>query len=167
MINKKIYLLGLVLVAIVLVSGCAQQSKYTLTISSPTEGQEVAADVTIKLSTNLKVVAASNKSVEGEGHFHLYVDGGTYIPVTTDSYTIKGLKAGEHTVKVELHANDHSLLGVDKTVKFKVKATTVPLTTTAKNSGGFLENIAGEGNKPVPTNVATPPSLPTGKFVGK
>ncbi|GEM_PF-2343219 len=164
--NKKIYLLGLVLVAVVLVSGCTQQSKHTLTVSAPTEGQEVTGpDVTVKLSTNLKVVAPSDKNVEGQGHFHLYVDGGTYIPVAADSYTAKGLKTGDHTVKVELHANDHSLLGVEKTVKFKVKAASVPLTTAAK--GSLVESIAGEGTKTAPKNVATPPSLPTGKFIGK
>ncbi len=164
--KNKILLLGLLVVAVVLVSGCAQQSKHTLTVSAPTEGQEVTGpDVTIKLSTSLKVVAPSDKNVEGEGHYHLYVDGGTYIPVTADSYTAKGLKAGNHTVKVELHANDHSLLGVDKTVKFKVKAASVPLTSAAK--GSLVENIAGDGTKSAPKNVATPPSLPTGKFIGK
>ena len=81
--NKKVYLLGLVLVAVVLVSGCAQQGKHTLTVSAPTEGQEVTGpDVTVTLSTDLKIVAPSDKNVEGEGHFHLYVDGGAYIPVS-------------------------------------------------------------------------------------
>ncbi|MBI4164073.1 MAG: Ig-like domain-containing protein [Candidatus Aenigmarchaeota archaeon] len=163
--KNKIVLLGLLVIAIVLVSGCTQSN--SLTITSPTEGQEVAGpDVTIKLSTNLKVVAPSDKNVQGEGHFHLYVDGGTYIPVSTNSYTIKGLSAGEHTVKVELHANDHSLLGIEKTVKFKVKATAVPLSQAAKGTS-LLDTISGEGNKPVPTNVEAPPSLPTGKFIGK
>ena len=53
---NKIILFGLLVVAVVLVSGCAQQAA-TLTITSPTEGQEVVGpDVTIKFSTSLKVV---------------------------------------------------------------------------------------------------------------
>ncbi len=162
--KSKIILFGLLVIAVVLVSGCTQAA--TLTVTSPTEGQEVAGpDVTIKLSSSLKIVAPSDKNVEGEGHFHLYIDGGTYIPVAADSYTAKGLKAGDHTIKVELHKNDHSLLGVEKTVKFKVKAAAVPL---SESSGGtLLDTISGDGTKSAPKNVATPPSLPTGKFIGK
>ncbi|HLD57349.1 MAG TPA: hypothetical protein VJA47_03530 [archaeon] len=162
---NKIILFGLLVVAVVLVSGCAQQAA-TLTITSPTEGQEVVGpDVTIKFSTSLKVVAPSDKNVEGEGHYHMFVDGGTYIPVSAAEYTIKGLAAGNHTVKVELHKNDHTAVGVEKTVKFKVKAAAVPLTTGTK--GSLVEAISGEGTKTAPKTVEPPPSFPTGKFVGK
>lgn len=52
---------------------------------------------------------ASTEHVFGEGHAHIYVDGVKINRVYGEWYHLASLgNAGEHTIKVELSANDHS-----------------------------------------------------------
>ncbi len=89
---------------------------------SPTEGSMNGTSVTIKLSPiNFKVVAPG-AAKSGEGHFHYFLDGGTYVPLADTVLTLDKLSVGEHSLRVTLQNSDHSDLNVEKTLKFKVVA---------------------------------------------
>lgn len=55
---------------------------------------------------------ASTEAVPGEGHFHVYVDGEKTARFYNEAMHL-ALDEGEHTVMVELSANDHSPYAVD------------------------------------------------------
>ena len=110
---------------IVFIAGCVGQTgsitKANFSISSPKNWESFDKNVTLKLSVeNFKIVQPSDKNVVGEGHFHLFLDNGTYIVVAGDEYTFTNLTPGVHVVKAEMHNNDHSPLGPEKTVMFTV-----------------------------------------------
>jgi len=67
-------------------------------------------------TTNFTFVPAnaSTEHVAGEGHAHIYVDGVKINRVYGDWYHLGTLGApGEHEVRVELSANDHSTYAVN------------------------------------------------------
>jgi hypothetical protein len=83
-------------------------------ITSPLDG-EVVAPAGFNLmaevenhTLNESAVGAAN--VDGEGHYHIYVDGLYYNFDTDLSTTITGLDSGEHEVYLELVNNDHTAL---------------------------------------------------------
>ena len=55
----------------------------------------------------------SGPHVDGEGHMHLYIDGRKVSRVYGLWHHIGALEAGEHEIRVELSANDHSRLAVN------------------------------------------------------
>jgi hypothetical protein len=59
---------------------------------------------------------ASTEAVFGEGHMHLYVDGQKITRLYADWFHLGALDPGEHQVRVELSANDHSPYAVDGTL---------------------------------------------------
>lgn len=52
------------------------------------------------------------KSVYGEGHIHLFIDGKKVADITRGAYVYTGLPAGTYRVKVELAHHDHQPYGV-------------------------------------------------------
>lgn len=100
----------------------------TLKITSPTEGETVTgteAAVRVQISNfTLAPEAIGKANQPGQGHWHILLDGKLVKPVGTDSFTLTGLTAGPHAIKVELHNNDHSLLSlpVEATVNITVVA---------------------------------------------
>lgn len=54
--------------------------------------------------------SVSTENVEGEGHMHLYVDGVKITRMYDEWHHIDGLSEGRHEIRVELSANDHSVL---------------------------------------------------------
>lgn len=57
--------------------------------------------------------AASTEHVEGEGHFHLYVDGEKVLRFYNDWIHFAGVTEGDVDIAVELSANDHSAYAID------------------------------------------------------
>ena len=55
----------------------------------------------------------STDHVAGEGHMHLYIDGEKITRLYGEWFRIPALPAGEHEVRVELSANDHSTVVVE------------------------------------------------------
>ena len=55
----------------------------------------------------------STAHVDGEGHMHLYIDGEKVSRLYGEWHHIGALAPGEHEVRVELSANDHSAMAVD------------------------------------------------------
>lgn len=105
---------------------------------APEEGDTVSLPVTIRLrSRQVQVVAASGQRVEGEGHYHLFVDADLpaadspiaqapgYIHIGTGAaeWTLSDLPQGPHRVIVVLGYGDHvPMAGVaTDTVHFVVR----------------------------------------------
>ena len=67
------------------------------------------------LTTDFKIVPenVSTAPVDGEGHMHLYIDGEKVSRLYGEWHHIGPLAPGEHEVRVELSANDHSAMAVD------------------------------------------------------
>ncbi len=86
----------------------------------PTVAIDVTADaaggVNIHVtSTGIDIApeAASTEAVEGQGHYHLYVDGEKVLRFYNDWIHYSGVTEGEAEITVELSANDHSAYVVD------------------------------------------------------
>jgi plastocyanin len=134
-----IFLTLIILIALVLsacqkgsepaAGGEAQDDEITLEIkASPTEDGAVLTFET----ANIKIAKGhqhdGSKKAKKEGHLHIIIDDGAYIPITDSTYTATGLEPGKHTVKAVLHYGDHSSTGLEKTIEFEVKG---PNTGTA------------------------------------
>ena len=63
-------------------------------------------------TTDFEIVPenVSTSHVDGEGHMHLYIDGEKVSRLYGEWHHIGALAPGEHEVRVELSANDHSAL---------------------------------------------------------
>ena len=79
------------------------------------------------LTTAFEIVPenVSTAHVDGEGHMHLYIDGEKVSRLYGQWHHIGPLAPGEHEVRVELSANDHSAMAVDGDI---IDATTVIVT---------------------------------------
>lgn len=56
---------------------------------------------------------ASTEPVDGEGHLHLYVDGERVMRFYNTAVHLSGVEPGDHTVEIELSANNHSAYSID------------------------------------------------------
>ena len=76
------------------------------------------------LTTAFEIVPenVSTAHVDGEGHMHLYIDGEKVSRLYGQWHHIGPLAPGEHEIRVELSANDHSAMAVDGDI---IDATTV------------------------------------------
>ncbi len=94
-------------------------------IMSPKADETVArGNVVVKLQLkNFKIGQPETANKDREGHFHLYLDNGDYIPCASETCTVSSVGPGQHTVKVDMRNNDHSLYGdgSEKTVTFTVR----------------------------------------------
>ena len=102
----------------------------TLDVLTPSEGQTIYGDkVPILLDAqNFEIVDFANntKAVAGQGHVHLWLDDEQMTPQSAakaieDTFTFSDVPAGDHKLKVELVANDHSSLKppIAKEISFK------------------------------------------------
>ena len=84
-----------------------------ISITSPPEGESISSDATVTVSIEnftLDPDAVGTAPVDGEGHWHVFVDGDYQNYSTEDSISISGLSSGEHQIMVELYNNDHTEL---------------------------------------------------------
>ena len=67
------------------------------------------------VTTDFEIVPenVSTAPIDGEGHMHLYIDGEKVSRLYGHWHHIGPLAPGEHEVRVELSANDHSAMAVD------------------------------------------------------
>ena len=117
-----------------------------LTIVSPkanAQDSEFAMVVSV-INFDLKPVGTAPGKVAGQGHIHYLVDGknadGEYA-TPAKNFTFRNLTPGEHTLRAELHNNDHTPLSPPVFAEVKVKAVAPGTTPTA----------------PTATTPATPP----------
>lgn len=90
---------------------------------APTLAVELVADPkggwNLRLDTTNFTFAperVSTDHIDGEGHAHLYIDGERHGRIYSAWYQVPGLTEGEHTLRVELSANDHRAYAVDGTL---------------------------------------------------
>ncbi len=93
--------------------------KPTMDVKLDISGNQVTATVT----TNMKIAPEHYGMAREseEGHIHMYLDNGEKIGVKEEQFVIKDLAAGQHTLKVSLHNNDHTPYDVTETVEFEIK----------------------------------------------
>ena len=67
------------------------------------------------LTTDFRIVPenVSTAHIDGEGHMHIYIDGEKVSRLYGEWHHLGPLSPGEHEVRVELSANDHSAMAVD------------------------------------------------------
>jgi hypothetical protein len=111
----------------------------------PAGGINVTVD-----TTNFAVVpeAASTAHVEGEGHFHLYVDGTKVQRFYNEAIYFAGVTEGEVTVMVELSANDHRTYAVDGEPIVAMATVDVPPHDHGAHSHVDAGQVAWEGVAP-------------------
>ena len=92
-------------------------------------GQAIVAVEITGFDLDAASIGGANKA--GAGHWHLLLDGKLVAPQGKIYTTLTGLAQGQHTVKAELHNNDHSALSpaVEDTVTFTVVPAPTPTPT--------------------------------------
>jgi len=83
-----------------------------ITITSPTDGADMAPEftVTVEVQDFTLSDAVGAEPVEGQGHWHLNVDGAYLDLSTSNSLSVSGLSPGSHTLQAALVGNDHAAL---------------------------------------------------------
>lgn len=76
----------------------------------PKSGWNVRA---IPTNHEMNARAVSTDAVDGEGHMHLYVDDKRVTRMYGEWYHLADQTDGDHTIRVELSANDHLPLSID------------------------------------------------------
>ncbi|MBI2172610.1 MAG: cupredoxin domain-containing protein [Candidatus Aenigmarchaeota archaeon] len=123
---------ALLMVLPILIAGCTSQlPSYTLSIISPSDGQSIqGSTVNVELSTDMKLVPAGAEVKEGEGHFHVYIDGANEQRGAGTSFAFSNAAPGVHTIRAELHRSDHSSYeGMVKTVTVNVGGSPATIAT--------------------------------------
>ena len=92
--------------------------------------------------------AASTAHVEGEGHFHLDVDGTKVQRFYNEAIYFAGVTEGEVTVMVELSANDHRTYAVDGEPIVAMVTVDVPPHDHGAHSHGDAGQVAWAGEAP-------------------
>lgn len=93
----------------------------------PKNGTNIKGD---RLSLSLKLFNftignINDTNQDGYGYFKVYIDNATEpISIDTASYTISGLSAGNHTMRVEMVQNDGTPYYVNKIVAFQAQTVT-------------------------------------------
>lgn len=112
----------------------------SLSATSIEEGSSVVASWTVTGFT-LDAAAMGSAPVAGRGHVHLLVDGTLAGMTAGTSLPLEGVGTGSHTVRVELHNNDHTAVSpsVFDDASLDVTARQVgPATSSAGADATFL-----------------------------
>lgn len=91
--------------------------------------EDPAGGWNLRLDTTNFVFAperVSTEHVAGEGHAHLYVDGIKITRIYAQWHQLPTLQPGEHTIRVDLSANDHSPLSSGGTLISDTEILVVP-----------------------------------------
>lgn len=109
----------------------------TVTITSPKDGASVTEPFTLKF--NAPDIGPTDS---GKDHVHVFVDGkeSDYTVVTKNTFTIKGLPDGEHTINVTRQHADHSPTGAKDEIKVTITgggASSSEPSQSSSNGGGY------------------------------
>jgi Family of unknown function (DUF6130) len=126
-----------------LLAGCGDQSSAgsssgsdspSVSITSPSDGDTVGSDFMVIWNSNVSLGDPDT----GKHHIHIFVDGATsdYTVVGGDSFEVKGLSPGEHTVDVTLQNADHSPAGAEDQVDVTVSGSGTSSPSDDNSSGG-------------------------------
>ena len=92
--------------------------------------------------------AASTEHVDGQGHFHLFIDGQKMLRFYNRELYVSGVPEGEIEVSVELSANDHSTYSVEGRPIVATTVFTVPPHDHGGHDHGEPEPRAFAGDAP-------------------
>ncbi|MDH4168317.1 MAG: hypothetical protein OEW42_01890 [Acidimicrobiia bacterium] len=114
------------------VSGSAPAPSVEITVTDdPESGFNLRA---VPGNHTLTPENVNGKNIEGEGHMHIYVDGEKLTRLYGEWYHLPDtFGAGDHEVRVELSANDHSPLAIDGEI---IEATATFTSTTEMIADG-------------------------------
>ena len=96
---------------------------------------------------------ASTDPVDGEGHLHLYVDGERRMRFYNQALHLTGLDPGEHTIEVEVSANNHAAYTVDGV---PIRAATTVTVPEPDDDGDQAGTSHGHGDAPLFDSEAAP-----------
>jgi hypothetical protein len=117
----------------------------SLSIASPKDGAKVQEPFTLKVDASVPLGDPDT----GEHHVHLCFDGAScdseYTLVYGNTFQIKDLSPGMHTIEASLRNADHSDTGVSTTIQVDVTSagagtstgTTTTTSPSASSSGGY------------------------------
>src|SRR3989337_1962642 len=123
----------------------------TLNVLTPSDGQTIYGDkVPVLLDTqNFEIVDFANntKAVSGQGHVHLWLDDEqmtvqSAAKAIEDTFTFSDVPAGDHKLRVELVANDHSSLKPPIAKEISFKTAPVSSAVTPEAESGFDKKTA-------------------------
>lgn len=80
-------------------------------ISSPEDGDTVATTFDLEVDIDDFTLApdkVEGANAEGEGHYHVWVDGEYFVAGVAEVTSVTGLTVGEHELMVSLQNNDHT-----------------------------------------------------------
>lgn len=116
-------------------------ARASIAITSPAEGAVIYGNSTTigVLVTNFTMAPGKigQPPVNGEGHWHLLVDGVFSGAIATASAPVTGLAPGHHVLTVELHNNDHSALLVGVSASVSVHVAGIPAIRILTPVAGF------------------------------
>ncbi|TJY42197.1 hypothetical protein E5161_09310 [Cohnella pontilimi] len=96
-----------------------QSHKPSLDAKVEVNGHDVKVTVTTDMTISKNHYGQARQ--DGEGHIHMYLDGGEKMGVKAPEHVIPNVPTGHHSLKVSLHNNDHTPYDVTKTYEFEVK----------------------------------------------
>lgn len=103
----------------------------------PSQGGTVpSGSFNVQISaSNLQIMQPGGQNVQGQGHFHAYLDNGPAIICASTTCPVANVTPGAHTLRVEMQQNDHSVYP-------GVSPRTISITATGSaggNGNGSLE----------------------------
>ena len=152
--KKFVLILGtFLLLALTTISVASAQigSIPTLNVLTPSDGQTIYGDkVPVLLDAqNFEIVDFANntKTVSGQGHVHLWLDdeqmtAQSAAKAIEDTFTFSDVPAGDHKLRVELVANDHSSLKPSVAQEISFKTAPVSSAVPPEAESGFDKKTA-------------------------
>lgn len=139
------FAVGLVLTLALVATACGESSNTStggsggpsLQIASPSDGASVSEPFTLKVQSSEPLGDPST----GEDHVHLCFDGADcdkeYELVYGDSFEIKGLSSGQHTIEASLRNADHSAVGPTASITVTVTGGATSASPTPSSSDAY------------------------------
>jgi hypothetical protein len=137
------FAVGLVLTLALVATACGENTPTggsggpSLQITSPSDGASVSEPFTLEVQSS----AALGDPSTGEDHVHLCFDGADcdqeYELVYGNSFEIKGLSTGEHTIEASLRNADHSAAGPTASITVTVTGGATSSSPTPSSSDAY------------------------------
>ena len=172
--------------ALVFAASLQAQTTPTLTLVSPANGTAVDGPVTVRVEHSGIIFDGTKIGMApepGVGHWHINIDGkyaglavSNVVEIPNDAFPT--ISAGQHTIMVNLHENNHALttppveqsfpidLNADLNLGVSVSGAPVAATTMATGTVAHLPNTGGESDSwALPTSIMATCMLVGGLFV--
>src|SRR3989344_2709958 len=151
--NFVSFIAAILLLTITIVTPVTAQTGVlpALNVLTPSDGQTIYGDkVPVLLDAeNFEIVDFVNntKAVSGQGHVHLWLDdeqmtAQSAAKAIEDTFTFSDVPAGDHKLRVELVANDHSSLKPAVVSEISFKTAAVASQVPAEATSGFDKKTA-------------------------